>query len=290
MSSKNDHMNGKVVLITGATNGIGRVAALELAKMSATVVVVGRDAARAEATVHEIEKATGSSAVDQIIADLSSMAEVHRLAEEFKSRYKRLDVLVNNAGAVFARRQETVDGYEMTFALNHLAYFLLTELLLDTLKASAPARIVNVSSDAHTSSKMNFDDLHSKRSYGQMGFSPYSQSKLANVLFTYELARRLQGTNVTANVLHPGFVASGFGRNNRGVMDLIMRVLHRFAISKEEGAETIIYLASSPEVEGVTGKYYYKSKAQQSAPASYDEVAARKLWETSEQMVGLARA
>jgi NAD(P)-dependent dehydrogenase (short-subunit alcohol dehydrogenase family) len=283
-------MNGKVVLITGATNGIGRVAALELAKMSANVVVVGRDAARTEATVHEIKTQTGSSAVDQIIADLSSMAEVRRLAEEFKSRYKRLDVLINNAGAVFARRQETVDGYEMTFALNHLAYFLLTNLLLDVLKTSAPARIVNVSSDAHTSARMNFDDLHSKRSYGQVGFSPYSQSKLANVLFTYELARRLQGTNVTANVLHPGFVASGFGRNNRGLMDLIMRVIHRFALSSEEGAQTIIYLASSPEVEGVTGKYYYQSKAQQTSAASYDEAAARRLWEMSEQMVGLARA
>ncbi len=290
MSAKSDHMNGKVILITGATNGIGRVAARELAAMGATVVVVGRDAARAEATLHEIKQATGSSAVDSILADLSSMAEVRRLAEEFKSRYKRLDVLVNNAGAVFARRQETVDGYELTFALNHLAYFLLTNLLLDTLNTSAPARIVNVSSDAHTGGKMNFDDLHSQRSYGQMGFTPYSQSKLANVLFTYELARRLQGTGVTANVLHPGFVASGFGRNNKGIMDLIMRVVHRFAISSEEGAETIIYLASSPEVEGVSGKYYYQSKALKSSLASYDEVAARRLWAMSEQMVGLARA
>jgi len=290
MSTKSDHMNGKVVLITGATNGIGRVAALELAEMGATVIVVGRDAARTEATIHEIKQQTGSSAVDQIVADLSPMAEVRRAAEEFKSRYKRLDVLVNNAGAVFRQRQETVDGYEMTFALNHLAYFLLTNLLLDLLKTSAPSRIVNVSSDAHTSGKMNFDDLHSQRSYGQMGFAPYGNSKLANVLFTYELARRLQGTGVTANVLHPGFVASGFGRNNRGLMDLAMRVLHRFAISPEEGAQTIIYLASSPAVEGVSGKYFYKSKAVQSSPASYDEAAARRLWEMSEQMVGLARA
>lgn len=282
-------MNGKICLITGATNGIGKVTARELAKMGATVVIVGRNAARTEATVYGIKKQTGNESVDQIVADLSSMAEVRRAAEEFKSRYKRLDVLVNNAGALFAQRRETVDGYEMTFALNHLAYFLLTSLLLEMLKASAPSRVVNVGSDAHYTAKLNFDDLHNKRAYRMFGNEAYGQSKLANVLFTYELARRLEGTGVTANVLHPGFVASGFGHNNRGVVRLAMKVLHRFALAPEQGAETAIYLASSPEVEGVTGKYFEKRKAMKSSPASYDEAVARRLWEISEQMVGLAR-
>jgi NAD(P)-dependent dehydrogenase (short-subunit alcohol dehydrogenase family) len=281
-----DLMDGKVCLLTGATNGIGRVAARELAKMGAAVVIVGRNPARTEATVYEIRSQTGSSAVDSIIADLSSMAEVRRAAEEFKSRYKRLDVLLNNAGALFARRQETVDGYEMTFALNHLSYFLLTKLLLDTLKASAPSRIVNVSSDAHRGMRLNFDDLQNQKSYRMFGNEAYGQSKLANVLFTYELARRLTGTSVTANVLHPGVVATGFGHNNGGVVGLALRVVHRFALTPEQGAETLIYLASSPEVEGVTGKFFYKCKPVESSPESYNEAAARRLWEISEQMAG----
>ena len=277
-------MKGKTVLITGGTNGIGKVTAQELAKMGAEVVIIGRSAEKTKATVAAIKEQSGNNAVGSIVADLSSLAEVRRAAAEFKAQHQRLDVLVNNAGAVFASRQASVDGYELTFALNHLAYFLLTTLLLDTLKASAPARIVNVSSDAHRGAKLNFDDLQHTHSYGMGGFGVYSDSKLANILFTYELARRLEGTGVTANVLHPGFVASGFGRNNKGLMNLIMGVITRFALSEEQGAQTSIYLASSSEVEGVSGKYFDKSTAVQSSPESYDEAAQKRLWEISEEM------
>ncbi len=277
-------MKGKTVLITGGTNGIGKVTAQELAKMGAEVVIIGRSAEKTKATVATIKEQSGNNAVGSIVADLSSLAEVRRAAAEFKAQHQRLDVLVNNAGAVFASRQETVDGYELTFALNHLAYFLLTNLLLDTLKASAPARIVNVSSDAHRGAKLNFDDLQHTRSYGMGGFGVYSDSKLANILFTYELARRLEGTGVTANALHPGFVATGFGRNNKGLMNLIMGVITRFALSEQQGAQTSIYLASSPEVEGVSGQYFEESKAVQSSPESYDEAAQKRLWQISEEL------
>jgi NAD(P)-dependent dehydrogenase (short-subunit alcohol dehydrogenase family) len=216
------------------------------------------------------------------------MAQVRQLADEFKAKYNRLDVLVNNAGAVFSQRRETDDGYEMTFALNHLNYFLLTNLLLDLLKASAPSRIINVSSDAHRMTRgLNFDDLQRKRHYNLMGFGAYSDSKLANVLFTYELARRLHGTAVTANAVHPGSVATGFAHNTPGLLDQLMNIVHRFSLTPEEGARTMIYLASSPAVEGVGGKYFDKSKAVQSSQVSYDEEAARRLWEISEQMTGL---
>lgn len=276
------NMTGKVVLITGASNGIGKAAALELAKMGAQVIAVGRSRERTLAVVEAIQAQGGQA--DMLLADLSSMDEVRRLAGAFKDRYSRLDVLVNNAGAYFARRQETVDGYEMTFALNHLAYFLLTNLLLDVLKDSAPSRIVNVSSDAHRALPINFDDLHARKSYSGSGFGVYAQSKLANILFTYELAQRLVGTSVTANVLHPGFVATGFGRNNGTLMNLMMGFMQRFALTPEQGAETIIYLASSPEVEGVNGKYFDKCKPVRSSDASYDADAARRLWEISEQL------
>lgn len=282
-------LTGKVALITGATNGIGKVTALELAKLGATIVIVGRNREKTQATADEIRSHGGSHNVDGLIADLSVMSEVRRLADEFKARYDRLHILVNNAGAVFAQRRETDDGLEMTFALNHLSYFLLTTLLLDALKASAPARIINVSSGAHTGVKgMNFDDLQSMSAYGMSGFNAYSQSKLANILFTYELARRLQGTGVTANVLHPGFVATGFGRNSAGLMNRLMGVLHRFALTPEEGAHTTVHLASSAEVEGVTGQYFIKSKPARSSKASYDEAAQRRLWEISEQLTGIA--
>jgi NAD(P)-dependent dehydrogenase (short-subunit alcohol dehydrogenase family) len=281
-------MRGKTVLITGATNGIGKVTALEIAKMGASVVIVGRNRSRTEAVASEIKAAAGNNAVDILIGDLSSMADVRRVADEFKQKYQRLDVLINNAGAVFSNRQESVDGYEVTFALNHLSYFLLTNLLLETLKASAPSRIINVSSDAHRGASLDFDDLQTIKSYGMGGFGAYSRSKLANVLFTYELAQRLAGTGVTANVLHPGLVATGFGHNNNVLMGLAMSVIQRlFALTPEQGAETTVYLASSPEVEGVTGKYFDKSKAVQSSSQSYDKDSARRLWEVSESMVGL---
>jgi NAD(P)-dependent dehydrogenase (short-subunit alcohol dehydrogenase family) len=272
------------MLVTGATSGIGAVTARALAATGATVVLVGRDRARAEASVEKIRRETGSQTVDYLLADLSSQAEIRRLADEFLGRYDRLDVLVNNAGAMFWSRQETVDGLERTLALNHLSYFLLTNLLLDRLKASAPARIVSVASDAHQGARVDFNDLQGKRSYA--GMQAYGQSKLANVLFTYELARRLGGTGVTANTLHPGFVATSFAANNGGIIRLAMGILHRFALSPEQGAQTSIYLAASPEVEGVTGKYFERSKPAASSKLSYDEAAARRLWNVSEELVG----
>lgn len=281
-------MKDKVVLITGATNGIGRVAALELAKMGARVVIVGRSREKTEAVRQEILAAGGYA--DGLLADLSVMDEVRQLAENFRAHYDRLDVLLNNAGAIFARRQITADGLEKTFALNHLSYFLLTHHLLGMLKASAPARIVNVSSDAHRSVQMNFDDLQHENSYGMNGFQAYGRSKLANVLFTYELARRLAGTGVTANALHPGFVATGFGRNMPGLMNRVMGIMHRFALTPEQGAQTLIYLASSPEVEGITGKYFDKNRPVRSSPASYDETAQKRLWNISERLAGLQPA
>ena len=286
----NGQMQGKICLITGATNGIGKATALALATMGATVVIVGRNTAKTAGVVAEIKQQIGNQPVDSLIADLSSLAQIRRAAEAFKERYDRLHVLVNNAGAMFASRQESMDGYEMTFALNHLAYFLLTNLLLDTLKASAPARIINVSSTAHRRARLNLDDLQSRQSYrGPAGFAAYAQSKLANVLFTYELARRLHGTGVTANVLHPGVVATGIRHVGQGLIGLLMRMQDRFAIPPEQGAETVIYLASSLEVEGITGKYFEKCKAQRSSPASYDGKAARELWEVSERLTGLAK-
>jgi NAD(P)-dependent dehydrogenase (short-subunit alcohol dehydrogenase family) len=212
---------------------------------------------------------------------LSSQEQIERLAEEAKKRYERLNVLINNAGALFLHRRESVDGIEMTWALNHLGYFLLTNLLLDLIQRSAPARIVNVSSRAHERARIDFDDLQGRRTYS--GMRAYGQSKLANLLFTHELARRLEGTGVTVNALHPGFVATNFGADDNGFfLRLILRLLQRArAISAEEGAQTSIYLASSPEVEGVTGKYFFRKRPQPSSPASYDEETARRLWEVS---------
>lgn len=278
-------MENKVCLVTGATNGIGKVTALELARRGATVVLAGRSAAKTDAVVAEIKARSGNDRVEGLVADLSTQAGVRALADAFKARYDRLDVLVNNAGAIFNERRESADGIEMTFALNHLSYFLLTHLLLDVLKASAPARIVNVSSNAHMGSGINFDDLEFKRGY--MNFRAYAQSKLANILFTTELARRLQGTGVTANALHPGFVSSGFGRNDGSLMNIGMMLMRPFQISPEKGAETTLYLATSPEVEGVTGGYFSKRKPARTSSAARDQAAAERLWAISEQMTGV---
>ncbi|MBL8153846.1 MAG: SDR family oxidoreductase [Anaerolineae bacterium] len=280
-------MQGKTVLVTGATSGIGKVTALELARMGAQVVIVGRSAERCAAVVQEIQGKTGNGQVEALVGDLSLMRETRRVAEEFRARHTRLHVLVNNAGAIYDKRQETEEGLEKTFALNHISYFLLTTLLLDLLKASAPARVVNVSSGAHTMGKLDFDDLQNQKNYGMGGFRAYGQSKMMNILFTYELARRLKDTGVTANVLHPGAVATGFGRNNRGLFNRIFALLGPFMLTPERGAETSIYLASSPEVEGVTGRYFERKKPIASAPASYDETTQRRLWEVSEEITGL---
>ena len=278
-------MPRKLILITGATSGIGRVAAESLARQGAHVVLVGRSPAKTEAAVAEIRRATGSPAVDYLLADLSVQAEVRRLAAEFRGRYPRLDVLVNNAGGIYRWRQLSADGRELTFALNHLSYFLLTNLLLDTLRASAPARIVNVASNAHKRVPgLNLADLEGAQAYSGLG--AYAASKLANILFTYELARRLTGTGVTANALHPGLIRTGFGANNGRLWQLLYVFINALGRTPAQGAETVIQLASSPEVAGVTGQYFHERQARRSSPASYDEATARRLWELSAAMVG----
>ncbi len=284
MADASGNMGGKTVVITGATSGIGEVAAKELAGKGARVVLIGRSLAKCEATAAMIRQATGNPDVDYLVADLSSQADIRRLASDLKGRFPRIDVLINNAGAMFDPRQESVDGIEMTWALNHLGYFLLTDLLLDTLKGSAPSRIVNVASDAHRMvSGIDFDDVEGKKRYSP--FRNYSQSKLANILFTRELARRLEGTGVTANCLHPGFVATNFAGGDGWTSRFFKLMAKVFAITPENGAKTTIYLASSPEVEGTTGGYFAKSKPARPTAAGRDDQAARRLWELSERMV-----
>ena len=279
-------LKGKVCMVTGATAGIGIVTAKALAQQGATVIVAGRNKEKSVSTVDQIRKETGNHDVEYILADLSVQKEVRKLADDFKSKFKRLDILVNNAGAVFDKRFETADGLEMTFALNHLSYFLLTDLLLDTIKASVPSRIINVSSDAHKGAKINFDDIQGKKKYGVM--YAYGQSKLANILFTYELARKLEGSGVTSNALHPGFVASSFGSNMRGAFRLILRFLQLFAMSSENGAETSIYLATSPNVANINGKYFVKKKEVRTSVKSYDKNIGEKLWKVSEELTNFS--
>jgi NAD(P)-dependent dehydrogenase (short-subunit alcohol dehydrogenase family) len=280
-------MNGKTVLITGASAGVGLHSAIGLAKLGTEVVMVGRDEQRTTQAVALVKSQTGNQSVSYLLADLSSLKDVRKLAEEFKDKYKKLDVLLNNAGAIFLSRKVSVEGYEMSLALNHLNYFLLTNLLLDMLKAGPSGRIVNVSSRAHYRGHVNFDDLQSQHGYN--GMRVYSMSKLMNVLFTYELSRRLQGTHVTANCLHPGFVASNFAGNNGWFVRLGMAFMPR-RISVEDGAKCSIYLASSPEVQGLSGKYFnYDLKEKRSSDESYDEVVAKRLWGVSEQLVATGK-
>jgi NAD(P)-dependent dehydrogenase (short-subunit alcohol dehydrogenase family) len=278
-------IKGKTVLVTGGTNGLGLVTARELARMGAQVTILSRNPVKCAAVAETIKVETGSP-VEFIAADLSTLAGIMQGAAIFKQRHTHLNVLVNNAGALIARRQLTSDGFEMTFALNHLSYFLLTNLLLDLLKASAPARIVNVSSGAHVGASIDFDNLQSERHFAFM--QAYGQSKLANVLFTYELARRLEGSGVTANALHPGFIATGFARNNGIFYNFGMKVIGMFIRKPEQGAQTSIYLASSPEVEGVSGKYFVDCKAVDSSPISHDQALAEKLWQVSLELTGKA--
>ena len=280
-------MQGKVCVITGATAGIGQVAASELARRGAHVVIVGRSAEKCAATQAEIRSASAAASVDSLVADLSSLAETKRLASELGQRYPRIDVLLNNAGAMFWKRAESADGVEKTFALNHLSYFVLTNLLLPVLKQSGPARIVNVASDAHKGASINFDDIQFKQKYS--GWKAYQQSKLANILFTYELAKRIEGTGVTANTLHPGFVLTNFLQVFRDAPAgwLINALAPLVAISPERGARTSIYLASSPEVEGVSGRYFVKEKPVVSSPQSRDALAAERLWQVSVEMTGV---
>jgi NAD(P)-dependent dehydrogenase (short-subunit alcohol dehydrogenase family) len=282
--SENGGMEGKVVLITGGTSGIGKAAATALAEMGAEVVVTGRDEERGEAAVAEIRRGSGSEKVSLMLADLAVQAEVRKLAEDFRERHDRLDVLVNNAGLIQSRRTETRDGIELTLAVNHLAPFLLTNLLLDLLTKSTPSRVITVSSEARRGAEIDFDDLQSKRRYS--AFPVYGMTKLANILFTYELAERLQGTGVVANCLHPGGVNTNFGDNNRSPGILLFRAFKPFMRTPEQGADTIIYLASSPEAGEMNGKYL--TDREEVSPAEpRDEVAQTRLWRASEELTNL---
>lgn len=275
-------MQGKTVIITGATSGIGEVAAIRLAERGARIVFTARDKSRADDTMAKLLRANPRADHVLHMADLSILAEMRRVGAEL-AREPQIDVLVNNAGALFNKRQETADGLEMTFALNHMAYFVVTNLLLSQLKPGA--RIVTVASNAHRGARLDFDDLQSRRGYA--GFGVYSKSKLANILFNRELARRAP-PGVTANALHPGFVATRFGDNSGGIMRTVLRVAKPLrAISPEEGAKTIIYLASSPAVEGVTGEYFYECAITTPTQEARNDADARRLWEMSEQIAGL---
>ena len=279
-------MEGKTCVVTGANRGIGRATAEGLAALGARVVLVARDGAAAETAAGEIRDTTGNPAVEAVTADLASQASIRRLSTTLLDRCPRLDVLVNNAGLVMRSRTMTVDGIETVFAVNHLAYFLLTNLLLDRLKASAPARIVNVSSEAHQGHRLDFDDLQLKR--GWRPIKAYSLSKLANVMFTYELARRLAGTGVTSNCLHPGVIATKLLLDYLPLPSVTSPVTTAFAGTPARGAETPIYLAASPEVEGVTGEYFARRKPRKSTAYSHDTEAARRLWDESARLTGLA--
>ena len=274
-------MHGKVCVVTGASSGIGRVAALGLAERGAAVVLVCRNEERGAPVLEEIEQRGGAGSATLLTADLSSQRQVRQVAAAFRERFDRLDVLINNAGvAGWGTRQVTEEGLETTFAVNHLAPFLLTNLLLDRLKASAPARVVTVSSAAHKNCTLDFEDLQGERRYS--GFGAYSRSKLANILFTRELSRRLEGSGVTANCLHPGVVATGIFRNLPGWMRAIL--VSPLVLSPEKGADTMLYLATAPEVAEVSGRYFVRRKTVPSSRASRDAEAARRLWEASEAL------
>jgi NAD(P)-dependent dehydrogenase (short-subunit alcohol dehydrogenase family) len=282
-------MRGKTVIITGGNSGIGLESAVALARSGADVMITARDPERGKGAVDDIKTRSGSTAVDLAVFDLASLASVRAGAAELLDRCPRIDVLINNAGLVLSERTETEDGYETTFAVNHLGPFLLTNLLLDRIKASAPARIVNVASTAHKAARkgLDFDDLQNTAGYKQM--QVYGESKLANILFTTELSRRLAGTGVTANSLHPGTVRTGYGRDGdtTGLLAVGIKIGALFFMSAEKGADTSVYLASSPEVAAISGEYFIKRKVRQPSAAAADADAAKRLWDVSEQLVGL---
>jgi len=278
-------MENKIVLITGANSGIGKATAISLAEMGAHVVMMSRDMEKGEIARQEVMGASRSNQVDLMQCDLASMENIRGFSAQFKAKYPRLDILINNAGIFTDHRLETKDGFEYQIGVNHLGHFLLTSLLLDLMKDSAPARIINVSSAAHFGGKVDFEDLHQTSKYS--GWKAYAQSKLANILFTYELAHRLAGTGITVNCLHPGFVKTRFAFNRESEKPHpMMKLLSPFTLNALSGAATTIYLAASPEVDGITGKYFAKRKQKASSRASYDLVAAEKLWNLSAALTG----
>jgi len=279
-------VRGRVCVVTGATSGVGREAALALARRGATVALVARDRSRGDAALRVVRAASPTGVGELFLADLSSQRSIRSLATEIRARYPALHVLVNNAGGMWHRREVTDDGLERTFATNHLAYFLLTNLLLDRLRAGAPSRIVNVSSDAHFRTTLDFDDLQGERRYDW--WLAYKRSKLANVLFTSELQARLDGSGIIANALHPGMVNTGIARQGSRLFRLGFRIGAPFMLTPARGAETIVYLASSPEVEGVTGAYFEKCRRKEPSPAARDPRARRRLWDVSGALTGLA--
>ncbi len=279
------NMREKVCIVTGANTGIGLETARGLADMNATVIMACRNRERGEAALADIASGSKSSCVELMLVDLASQRSIRDFAAAFKERYDRLDVLVNNAATVPAKRESTVEGIEMQFGANHIGAFLLTHLLLELLKAAAPSRVVNVASTVHHGARMDFDDLQGEQKY--KFFGAYGQSKLANVLFTYELARRLEGTGVTANCLHPGSVRTKILRDVRGPLGLVIKYGTYLLRSPKSGAKTSVYLASSAEVDGVSGKYFVKCRETESSERSRDEADAKRLWEISEKLAGL---
>lgn len=279
-------IEGKVCLVTGATQGIGLAAARALAQKGAQVVLVARDPGRGQAALEQVRTVATGKAPELLLADLSSLAQVRKLAADFRARHDRLHVLLNNAGAIFTERELTADGFERTFALDHLAYFALTEALRDVLVASAPARVVNVASDAHLGGRMRFDDLMMEKGYG--GTQAYMQAKLANILFTRELARRLEGTGVTANALHPGGVASGFAKDTHGWFKWMWKLVTPFLLTPEKGARTSIFLATDASVANVSGKYFARRRQKRPSSLARNDEDARRLWEVSERLVASA--
>jgi NAD(P)-dependent dehydrogenase (short-subunit alcohol dehydrogenase family) len=293
----NQNMKGRVVVITGATSGIGQVAAENLAGMGARIIQVARDGRRGEAALRRLRESAPDAAHAVYYADLSELSEMKRVASEIATVEPRVDVLINNAGAMFGSRQVTGDGLERTFALNHMAYFVLTHVLRESLKAAAPARIVNTASDAHAAAVLDFSDLQSVQAYrsnflewlryGGPGYKVYGRSKLYNILFTCELARRLAGTGVTANCFHPGFVATRFGDQTGGLISFSMGIAKHFATSPQAGAETIVYLSSSSEVANVTGEYFHKCRLVMPSRQAQDQTAAERLWQETAKLARL---
>lgn len=278
-------MKGKIVIVTGANSGIGKVTALELARKGATVIMVCRNRQKGEQAMKELIAETGNPSIDLLFCDFASQRQIRVLAEEIKYRYDKIDVLVNNAGLMMKKRVLTEDGLETTFAVNHLGYFLLTNLLLPLLKPAPAARIVNVASDAHRYAKIDFGNLQAEEKFSSWG--SYGQSKLANIMFTYELAHRLRGTNITVNCLHPGVVRTNFGQSGNFLFKNAVKLAGSFFLTPEKGAETSIYLATAPELEGITGKYFAKKKVKKSNKQSYNVEVSRRLWVVSEELTRL---